>query len=308
MNIFGTAGRCVLRSGVEQASVMLPGMAEKPSIALVGAGSLATALAISLRRAGYRIDAVVAREAGSSLMRARRLARRVRAHVVVRTDRLNAKILWLCVPDSEIAYAAASLAETFRGKGRIALHSSGALTSDELEPLRSNGAAVASAHPLMTFVKGSRPSLAGVPIALEGDTVAVRAARAVVRELGGEAYILRKEDKNAYHAWGMFASPLLTALLATSEQVARLAGVRGAAARRRMLPILLRTVENYGSLGAAKGFSGPVVRGDVETVRRHLEVLRRVTIPREVYLALARAAIEYLPAKNKEALKQLLET
>jgi predicted short-subunit dehydrogenase-like oxidoreductase (DUF2520 family) len=212
------------------------------------------------------------------------------------------------VPDSEIAYAAATLAETFRGKGRIALHSSGALTSDELEPLRSNGAAVASAHPLMTFVKGSRPSLAGVPIALEGDTVAVRAARAVVRELGGEAYILRKEDKNAYHTWGTFASPLLTALLATSEQVARLAGVRGAAARRRMLPILLRTVENYGSLGAAKGFSGPIVRGDVETVRRHLEVLRRATIPREVYLALARAAIEYLPAKNKEALEQLLET
>lgn len=287
---------------------MLPGMAEKPSIALVGAGSLAAALALSLRRAGYRIDAVVARAPGSSLIRAKQLARRVRARGIVGADRLNAKVLWLCVPDSEIAQAAASLAETFHGKGRIALHSSGALSSDELAPLASKGADVASAHPLMTFVKGSRPSLAGVPFAIEGDPAAVRLARVVVRDLGGEAYTIRKEDKNAYHAWGTFASPLLTALLATTEQVAGLAGVKGTAARRRMLPILLRTVENYGSLGPAKGFSGPIVRGDVETVRRHLEVLHGAPIPREVYLALARAAIEYLPGKNKEELKSLLET
>lgn len=286
---------------------MLPGMAEKPRIALVGAGSLATALAISLRRAGYRIDAIVARQPGSSLIRARQLALRVRARAVVGAERLNARILWLCVPDSEIAHAAASLAETFYGKGRIALHSSGALSSDELEPLASKGAAVATVHPLMTFVKGSRPSLAAVPFAIEGDAEAVRIARAVVRDLGGEAYIIRKEDKNAYHAWGTFASPLLTALLATTEQVAGLAGVRGATARRRMLPILWQTVKNYGVLGAAKGFSGPIVRGDVETVRRHLEVLR-APVPRQVYVALARAAIEYLPVKNKEALKRLLAT
>ena len=285
---------------------MLPGVAEKPSMALVGAGSLATALAISLRRAGYRIDAVVARELGSSLSSARQLARRVRARAVVGGERIKAKVLWLCVPDSEIAHTAGSLGETFDGKGRIALHSSGALSSDEMEALASTGAAVASAHPLMTFVKGSRPSLAGVPFAIEGDTAAVRVARAVVRDLGGEAYVIRKEDKNAYHAWGTFASPLLTALLATTEQVAGLAGVRGAVARRRMLPILLQTVKNYGDLGAAKGFSGPIVRGDVETVRRHLEVLRRAAVPQEVYLALARAAIAYLPGKNKESLTKLL--
>lgn len=287
---------------------MLPGMTEKPSIALVGAGSLATALAISLRRAGYRIEAVIARKRGPSLTRARRLAGPIQARATVGADHLNAKILWLCVPDSEIAHAAVALARTFQGKGKIALHSSGALSSDELDPLRSKGAAIASAHPLMTFVKGAQPSLAGVPFAIEGDAAAVRFARSVVRDLGSEAYTIRKEEKNAYHAWGTFASPLLTALLATTEQVAGLAGLQGGTARRRMLPILLRTVENYGSLGAAKGFSGPIVRGDVETVRRHLEVLRKAPAPRAVYVALARAALEYLPAKNKQALKRLLES
>ena len=211
------------------------------------------------------------------------------------------------MPDSEIARVALSLAERFQGKGKIVFHSSGALGSETLEPLRRKGAAVASVHPLMTFVQGSRPSLAGVSFAIEGDPAAARGARGIVRDLGGESYAISRKEKNAYHAWGTFASPLLTALLATTEQVAGLGGVTKKAARQRMLPILLQTVRNYGTFGAAAGFSGPIVRGDVETVRRHLEVLRSAGVPRQVYGALARAALEYLPAKNKASLRRLLE-
>jgi predicted short-subunit dehydrogenase-like oxidoreductase (DUF2520 family) len=145
-----------------------------------------------------------------------------------------------------------------------------------------------------------------VSFAVEGDPVAVRAARRIARDLGGESHAISRKQKQAYHAWGTFASPLLTALLATSEEVAVLAGISKRAARERMLPILLQTVKNYGELGAAAGFSGPIVRGDVETVRRHLEVLGTAPVPCQVYVALARAALEYLPAKNKKMLHLLL--
>jgi predicted short-subunit dehydrogenase-like oxidoreductase (DUF2520 family) len=287
---------------------MLPGMAQKPSVAIVGAGNLGKALAVALREAGYRIESVVARIHGNSLARARRVAKLTGARAVVTSEAVRARILWLCVPDGEIARAGVSLAEGFQGRGKIALHSSGALGSEILEPLRRGGAAVASVHPLMTFVRGSRPSLAGVSFAIEGDPVAVRAARRIVRDLGGESYSISRKEKKAYHAWGTFASPLLTALLATTEEVAALAGVSKKAARERMLPILLETVKNYGTLGAAAGFSGPIVRGDVETVRRHLEVLRTAAVPREVYVALAHAALEYLPAKNKKSFRLLLDS
>jgi predicted short-subunit dehydrogenase-like oxidoreductase (DUF2520 family) len=287
---------------------MLPGMAQKPSVAIVGAGNLGKALAVELREAGHRIESVVARIHGNSLARARRVAKLTGARAVVTSEAVRARILLLCVPDGEIARAAVSLAEGFQGRGKIALHLSGALGSEILEPLRRGGAAVASVHPLMTFVRGSRPSLAGVSFAIEGDPVAVRAARRIVRDLGGESYSISRKEKKAYHAWGTFASPLLTALLATTEEVAALAGVSKKAARERMLPILLETVKNYGTLGAAAGFSGPIVRGDVETVRRHLEVLRTAAVPREVYVALAHAALEYLPAKNKKSFRLLLDS
>ncbi len=295
---------------------MLPGMAEKPRIALVGAGNVASALAVSLRRAGYAIEAVVARSNAASLGKARRLAKQVGSRAIRLADLgksrpLRAAVIWLCVPDSEIARAARALSDKIAWRRKVALHSSGALTSEELAALRERGAAVASAHPLMTFVRGfadSRASLSGVPFAIEGDARAVRAARAMVASMGGEACAIRKEHKAAYHAWGMFASPLLDALLATTERVAGFAGVGPKEARRRMIPILRQTLANYEERGAPGAFSGPIVRGDVETVSKHLKVLREAPIAFEVYVALARAALEYLPAREKKAIRTLLES
>src|SRR5216684_8348937 len=119
----------------------------------------------------------------------------------------------------QIAAAARELAPATAWKGKIAFHSSGALASDELNVLRRRGAAVASVHPMMTFVRGSIPSLKGVPFGVEGDAAAVRVARRVVKDLGGEVFTVRKQNKAAYHAWGAFASPLLVAALVTAEQV-----------------------------------------------------------------------------------------
>ncbi|HET9307236.1 MAG TPA: Rossmann-like and DUF2520 domain-containing protein [Candidatus Sulfotelmatobacter sp.] len=282
-------------------------MSREPRIAIVGPGNLGTALAISLQGAGFAISALVGRK--SCMRKARALAKQIRSHATSETARVDADVIWFCVPDSEIAQAAAqSWAISSRGKGRVALHSSGALSSDELAVLRRRGFAVASVHPLMTFVPGSRPVLAGVPFAIEGDPAATRLARRIVGDLGGRSYPIRKQDKAAYHAWGTFASPLFTALLAATEQVAAAAGVKRAEIRRRMIPILLQTLANYVQYGASGAFSGPIIRGDIHTVKKHLRALRGAPAARDVYIALARAALQYLPAKNKRLLGQILDS
>lgn len=282
-------------------------MNPKPGIAIVGSGNLASALVVSLHQAGYEVTEVLARSGGRSLRSAQALARKVggRASVTANAN-LNASVVWLCVPDAMLASAATDLAKSVDWTSKAVLHSSGALASDELSPLRRRGASVASAHPLMTFVRGSRPSLARVSFAIEGDAFAVRVARRIVKSLDGQSFSISKADKAAYHAWGTFASPLFTSLLATSERVAGLAGVPSKAARRRMIPILRQTLANYASFGAAGSFSGPIVRGDIQTVRRHLQVLRKAPYARDVYLALARAALLHLPHKNAAALKKVL--
>ena len=282
-------------------------MAAKPRIAMVGPGSLGSALAVSLSNAGYRVSEVVSREGRASRQRARRLANRVGARATT-TNRpaLTAQIVWLCVPDREIARCARSLGEASGWKGKVALHSSGALSSDELSVLRRKGAAVASLHPMMTFVRGVTPSLEGVPFALEGDALAVRTARAIVRQLRGEVFTIQKKQKPAYHAWGAFASPLLISALVAAEQVAGAAGIGRESARRMMLPIVLQTMANYACRGPEGAFSGPIVRGDAETLRKHLKILGRIRGTKEVYLALARSALRHLPTRNRRLLQEVL--
>jgi predicted short-subunit dehydrogenase-like oxidoreductase (DUF2520 family) len=286
---------------------MLPGMKGKSGIAIVGAGNLANALAISLREAGYEIEAIVGRP--TSQARARRLAATVAARAFTDLPRnLGASVVWFCVPDGEIRKVSNASANKINWTGRVALHSSGALASDELDALRKKGAAIGSVHPLMTFVRGSRPKLTSVPFVIEGDRRAAQIAKGIVKELGGRAYSIRKEQKAAYHAWGTFASPLLTALLAASERVAGAAGIPKRQAQARMIPILRQTLENYASFGAAAGFSGPIIRGDIDTVKRHLRVLRGMPQVGEVYRALALAAVENLPGKRKAAIRKALKS
>ena len=282
-------------------------MPAKPQIAIVGPGRLGSTLALELARHGYRVREIVISGRPGSARAARQLAKKVRARTTTsKTACLDADLIWLCVPDRAIAAAARELAAATQWKGRTAFHSSGALASGELTALKRRGSAVASVHPFMTFVRGSAPSLHGVPFGLEGDAAAVRVARRIVRDLGGQVISISEERKVAYHAWGAFASPLLVSLLAAAERVARAAGIPAEAARRKMLPIVRQTVENYAKLGPAGAFSGPVVRGDATIVRQHLRVLHQTPEAREVYQALARAALRYLPVQNRRELRRIL--
>ena len=300
-------------------------MTRKPSIAIVGAGSLATFLAAALNDAGFTITEIIARDTPQSRRHARALAARVGARTVTtRSAVLDTTLLWFCVPDREIRGSASALAghlstraaahkknrvpSKVPSKVRFAFHSSGALLSRELAPLRKAGIAVASVHPLMTFVAGTHPSLTGVPFAMEGDHAATQVARQIIRKLEGESFSLPAARKAAYHAWATLTSPLLLAFLVTLEEAARAAGFTRKDARRKSLPIIRQTLTNYSRLGPAKSFSGPLIRGDAGTVAKHLAALKKHLGPREVYVALARAALRGLPVKNRAGLRRLLRS
>ena len=275
----------------------------KPTIAIVGPGNLGSAMARALHAAGYRVEEIVHR-GGAAGRRARTLARGVRSRAAEFEDaKFSADIVWICVSDGAIGACAGELAERGKWAGKIALHSSGALSSQELKPLKERGAAVGSIHPMMTFVRNARPELRGVTFAIEGDPRAVRVARRVAQDLGGRVVEIAARRKPMYHAFGAFTSPLIVATVAAAERVARKAGLSESSARAAMGPILQQTVSNYLQRGRAGAFSGPLVRGDVETVRRHLEVLRAVPEARQAYVALARSALKTLPVKRKKEIR-----
>jgi predicted short-subunit dehydrogenase-like oxidoreductase (DUF2520 family) len=287
-----------------------------PSVTLIGHGNWGTALAFALHEASISLREIIVRN-----------KRRGNPHIVgvrvttLANAALDADVLWICTPDATIASVADKLAAALsqiaartRPARPVVFHSSGALASAELAALQRLGISVASVHPLMTFPQQSRsqrnqPShqLAGVPFAIEGDSRACNMARKLVRVLGGEAFTLAAENKPLYHAFGAFASPLVIALLTAAMETAVAAGYTPTQARRRIRPIVERTVSNFFTHGPDKSFSGPIARGDAATIARHLDALRPYPRLLSTYRGLARFALDSLPAQNKKNIQQLLD-
>jgi predicted short-subunit dehydrogenase-like oxidoreductase (DUF2520 family) len=220
---------------------------------------------------------------------------------------LDSRLVWITVPDDAIAKVATKLARKQDWRGKLVLHSSGALTSDVLSPLREKGAVIASVHPGMTFVSKSVPSMQGVPFGVEGDPRAVRLAKTIVAELGGSAITIRKENKILYHAFDTFASPMLIGLMAALHQVGAAAGIPQSRVTTMAGPLLRRTLENYLEHGAASALSGALIRGDVATIRRHLAALKATPHARDAYVALAKIVVKELPVANRAKLQRVLK-
>lgn len=297
----------VARYPAEGESDILAAVANKNTITLVGSGNLASALGPALKTAGYRIDFIASRPNAASRRRAATLARKTGAKTIL-LEQLTpvSDIIWLCHTDDALADTARLLAKQSGWKGRIVLHSSGALISDVLLPLRAAGAAVGSLHPMMTFVPGARPRMKDVPFAVEGDARAVAACRKITSAWGAEMFPLKKSAKVLYHALGSFSSPMLVATLATAERVGKAAGFSRRQLTTIMRPILEQTLRNYLERGAAAAFSGPLKRGDIATLRRHLENLQQVPGASEVYRALIQSALLDLPVGNRAEIAKLL--
>jgi predicted short-subunit dehydrogenase-like oxidoreductase (DUF2520 family) len=285
---------------------------QKPTITLVGSGNLAQALGPALRAAGYRVDGVVARNSASSRRRAAALANKLDTKVVpLQQATPISQIIWICHTDDALGRTARLLAQQKGAaktawQGKIVFHSSGALSSDVLAPLQRAGAHTASLHPMMTFVPGAMPDMREVPFAVEGDHKAVTAARQIVNALGAEVFPISAKSKTLYHALGSFSSPLLVATLVTAERVGVSAGLSLRQVQALIRPILRQTLRNYEKQGSAAAFSGPIKRGDLSTVRRHLRELKRVPAAHEVYRALVKSALIDLPSAKRKALSKIL--
>ncbi len=189
----------------------------------------------------------------------------------------GAGLVLIATPDRAIVPVARELAESgLPWTGRVVAHTSGALSSAALEPLRRRGALVASLHPLASIAEpreGLR-RFQGIPFAIEGDAGAIRALRRLVLRLGGIPVTIPRQAKALYHLIACLLSNDLVALLSFGLDAARGLGLSRREAAGLYLPLVRGTVENVVRLGPVKALTGPVSRGDAATLRLHGEALR----------------------------------
>jgi predicted short-subunit dehydrogenase-like oxidoreductase (DUF2520 family) len=256
----------------------------QPSVAILGAGRMGQGLALALGDAGHRV-ALVSRSSHPVIPP-------LRLHGGRREQALqDAAVVVLAVPDTAITSLAAELAvEGGISPRHVVLHLSGLRDREALGPLAASGAALGSLHPLQTVSDpATAPArFAGAYAGVEGDDRALAAAEALARSLGMVPVRIPAGAKPAYHAGAAFAANYTTALVAVAERLALAAGITPEIARRLYLPLIRGAAANLES-GPAAALTGPVRRGDVETVVAHLAALGPED--RKLYLLLAREAL-----------------
>jgi predicted short-subunit dehydrogenase-like oxidoreductase (DUF2520 family) len=246
------------------------------SAVIVGAGRLGAALARALDACGYEVRALVSRKAAHARRAARRAGVETLALGVGELERLPAAgLLFITTPDDVIEEMAGRLAAQPALKSRVALHASGARSSELLAPLRGRGFGVGSMHPLAAVSEAAAgaESLRRAFYCVEGDAKAVRAARRVVRDLGGETFTINPEDKALYHAAAVMSAGHVVALFDLALDALRRCGLSDARARRILLPLLRSVADNLAHQAPARALTGSFARADVETVRKHLRAL-----------------------------------
>ena len=277
------------------------------TVAIIGAGRAGRVFARRLHEHGWKIEAVVTQSEPS----ARRAVRFIGAghpSASISARVFGAQTILVATPDSAIPGVAAELARTGGPelRGKVVLHTSGALSSNSLDLVREQGAATGSIHVMQTFTGIGLPSLEGRVFAIEGDVRAVNVARRMARDLGGLPVQIAGAAKSSYHCAAVLACAEILALMEASTRLLMSIGMKRREALRALLPLTRQVLQNFERLGPTRAWTGPLARGDYGVIAAHRQALQK--FPPEfsaAYDALNRLAADVLAPDHEAVLLEL---
>jgi len=279
----------------------------------IGAGTTGTALAVRLSQKECPVVAVSSRTL-SSAQKLAELVPNCRVCHAAQEVADATELVFITTPDDVIVQVCSEV--QWHG-GQSVVHCSGAHSVDILEPARKLGAAVGSFHPLQTFadVDQAIENLPGSTFALEAEEPLLSTLKELTLLLNGNWVELKPGDKVLYHAAAVFACNYLVTLVKLALDLWLDFGVSSKEATRALLPLLQGTINNIGNIGLPDCLTGPVARGDLGTIERHLSALETrspslLTTYKELGLqtipiALAKGKVNEQKAEEMKALLSL---
>ncbi len=249
----------------------------KLNIAVIGAGKIAYSLTGALAKNGYNVSIAISREIGS----AKRLA--LKNNIKKYSSKLEdipagCNLFILAVPDNQIKITAGKLLKLkLNFKESIFVHLSGALDISVLSSLKRKKAQTASLHIMQTFPSKKVIGIKNCYAAVETDSRVTKALLFEISEkLGLNPFLLKSKDKPLYHAAGVFASNFLVGLLFSSQRILKYAEIKDSDFFKIMEPIIYSTLSNIKKAGISAALSGPVERGDIQTVKGHVSSFKKL--------------------------------
>ncbi len=267
-------------------------------LGFIGAGTVGTALSVRLNSKGYPVVAVSSR----SLTSAENLARTVNGCQVSQNNQGvadNAELIFITTPDDAIAPVASQI-QWYPGQSVV--HCSGADSTDILQPAKESGAQVGAFHPLQTFasVKKAIENIPGSTFALEAEEPLLNILKDMATTLDGNWVVLKASDKVLYHASAVIACNYMVTLVKLATDLWQSFNIPPQQATQALLPLIRGTIHNIETIGIPSCLTGPIARGDIGTINKHLDALKQ-TAPHllSTYRELGRQTIPIALAKGK---------
>ena len=282
------------------------------NVSIVGAGRVGTALGMALSKNGYQVRAVITKDLAGARRAAKIFGQKAFA---LSADPLNSisykqteglirsSLILIATPDDVINSVARKMAAFFEQNSlftrskmrRTVLHTSGALSSAELQPLKRLGFATGSLHPLISIsdVHSGSSMFRDSFFCVEGDKRARSAAVSIARALGGKTFSIKSNSKALYHAAAVMAAGNMIALFDMAIKMLQRCGLSPRRSREVLLPLLKSSIANLETADPADALTGPFARGDVVTVRKHLAAIKAQDLDSvlAVYAALGRHSL-----------------
>lgn len=243
-------------------------------LGFIGAGTVGTALAIKLKSRGYPVVAVSSRSRTS----AGKLAERVKGCSVVGSSQEvadAAELVFITTPDDAIASVAAQV-KWHRGQGVV--HCCGSESTDILAPASKAGASTGVFHPLQSFasVEMALENIPGSTVTIEAEPPLLEMLKEITAALDAHWIELTAAARVVYHASAVFACNYLVTLEKLATDLWQTFGIPRQQAIRALLPLIRGTIRNIEAVGIPGCLTGPIARGDINTVAKHLDALKEV--------------------------------
>lgn len=288
-------------------------MQPERTIGIIGAGRAGGALALALHEAGWRVVAVYSRAPDAARSLAARIGA-VAAATPVDVAR-RAGLVFIVTPDAAIAPVCRAVAEAGGWRlGQGVVHCSGALGREALEAAAGLGALTGGFHPLQTLAgPDTARRLRGAYVALDAEPPLAETLRELATTIGARPFALDAHDRALYHTAAVMVANYTIALYACGVRLLEIAGLPEDVRARALLPLVRGAVASLESAAPADALTGPLARGDVATVARHLTALaQRAPELLPLYCGLGRVALELaraqgLPDDSAATLARLLE-
>ncbi len=250
----------------------------KASFAIVGCGKVGCALAKQMKLSGYQLTGLASKSIESARSAADQLDTNIYSDKPWEITK-SADVVFITTPDGQIQNAATLLAEK-QGvkKNAVVLHCSGSQPSTILAVLKKHAVSIGSLHPLQSFAS---TRIVGNPFnniiaAIEGEPDAVAIASRIATDLSATCLTIKTDAKTAYHAAAVVASNYLVTIQDLAFKLLQLAGIPLEDAFQVLGPLIRGTLSNIEKKGPAKALTGPIVRGDTETVQTHVDEILRM--------------------------------